>query len=191
MKRTFKKKRKFNVINILAVILSIAFIGSFFIKNTATYIAPEAQASEVESKVEVFDILSIDDLSLKDKITVYAMTFDVDPELLYDVVMIESQGNMKAVGDGGRSFGLAQFQKPTFERYVKMYKKQTGDKTTFDIHNEQHHIFIMAFAFSQGESSRNEWTAYRCLNNNGSYSFYSNQLKQRFTVTCDENKYNL
>ncbi len=60
-------------------------------------------------------------LSLKDYAISSATNAGIDPERFAALVSCESSWNPAAVGDGGKSTGLLQFQKRTFDEFAKKY----------------------------------------------------------------------
>lgn len=100
----------------------------------------------------------------------------VDPDLMLAVMRCESNGKQSTVGDGGRSRGIFQIQKPTWDRFTK----EMGE--TLDYNSPFDQARVATWAFANGK--QNEWTTYRSIKNGGSYSFYSKQLKKHFTVKC-------
>jgi hypothetical protein len=107
--------------------------------------------------------------------------YGVDGFLVSKIIKCESGTRMFAEGDGGLSLGPAQFQKPTFDRMAKAYKQEFGEDLVYE--SAIHQYRLLAFALSKGWG--NEWTAYRAIQNGGSYSFYSKQLGKHFNVRCD------
>lgn len=92
--------------------------------------------------------------------------------------MCESGG--KAVsGDSGHANGVLQIHEPTFERW----ERKMGEDLNYDSTMDQ--IKIGAWAFSQGDEYRNQWTMYVALKKGGTYSFYSKLLGKHYTVHCN------
>lgn len=92
------------------------------------------------------------------------------------IIECESQWNETALGDSGRSYGLFQFQKASFERMSKAFGEELNYYSSYD------QLKLGVWAVNNGYA--NEWTSYRAIMNGGKYSFYSKQLKQHFTVYC-------
>lgn len=120
--------------------------------------------------------LQIHELPLTMQVNHFAELYGVDGSVVNQVIKCESGGNQKAVGDGGLSKGIAQFQKSTFLRMEKKFGEDLNYESSFD------QAKLLTYAISQGWGQ--EWTAYRAIQNGGKYSFYSNQLKKHFTVYC-------
>lgn len=127
----------------------------------------------------------------KELIKLYAEKYGSDPEMLLDVMMHESGGDPRAVGDMGNSKSYFQYFDETWNRYVKRYNKTFGTNEKFDLYSIHDNIKLTAWVFSLGEAERNEWTTYRCLKNGGKYTFYSKLYKKKMTITCNADKYNL
>ena len=120
--------------------------------------------------------LEIKELSISMQIDYFAVLYGIDSSVVSKVIQCESEGKVTAMGDGGRSYGIAQFQKETFLRM----EKKLGEDLNYDSAYDQ--IKLLSFAISEGWG--NEWTTYRAIQNGGKYSFYSKQLKKHFTVIC-------
>jgi len=120
------------------------------------------------------------ELTLEEKAIISANKHGVDSLMVAQIVKCESNWKVDAVGDRGLSYGVAQFQVPTFNRMAKVYKEELGYDLSYTSPEDQ--IELLSFAISKGWGR--EWTAYRAIKNGGRYSFYSNQLKQHFTVHC-------
>lgn len=120
--------------------------------------------------------LNIIELSPQEQVQHFAKIYGADIDLVNVVIECESQWNVKARGDGGRSFGIFQFQKPSFERMAKAF----GEELDYYSYYDQIKLGVWALENGYG----NEWTAYVAIKNGGKYSFYSKQLQKHFTVYC-------
>ena len=121
-------------------------------------------------------VLPLDKQPIEVIVTHFANENGVDPTLMLNVMKYESGGKQSTVSDKGMSRGIFQYQKETFARHSKEF----GEKLDYNSPYDQAKLASWAIANGKG----NEWTVYRCLNNGGSYSFYSRQLKKHFTVSC-------
>jgi len=122
------------------------------------------------------DIVKVTDLSPKKQVEYFADLYVVDSNLISLIIDHESQWNNSAVGDGGRSRGIAQFQKSSFERMAKAMGEELDYTSEFD------QIKLLVWGVANGYGR--EWTAYRCIKNGGKYNFYSRQLGKHFHITC-------
>lgn len=120
--------------------------------------------------------LKISELPVAMQVNHFAKIYGVDGSIVNKVIKCESEGFHGAVGDGGRSRGIAQFQKSTFERMEKKLGEDLNYESSYD------QIKLLTYAISQGWG--NEWTAYVAIKKGGKYSFYSKQLKKHFVVYC-------
>ena len=127
------------------------------------------------SKAEAPEI-PLQDQPIENIVRHFAEVNGVDESLALAVMRCESQGRQDTVSDGGRSRGVFQYQKETFERHAKEY----GEVLDYNSSYDQAKLAMWAIAHGKG----NEWTAYRAIKNGGTYSFYSKQLKKHFTVKC-------
>jgi len=113
---------------------------------------------------------------IKDLVKLFAKQYGVDELIALTLVDCESDFLQKAIGDGGRSKGVMQYQKASFERHSKLLGEQLNYDSAYD------QIKLGMWAISQGYG--NEWTAYVAIKKGGKYSFYSKQLDKHFTVYC-------
>lgn len=161
------------------IFLLVAF---FTLSNVAiAYIADKTTLTYVKESTVT--------LTIEDYLQTYGELYGVDPNILYAVMMCESRGNPKSIGDGGRSKSYFQYMDETWNRYTKKYQETFGVTDTFDLYSIHDNAKLTAFVFSLGESSRNEWTCYRALARGGKYTFYSRINDKWFTVYCDPEKY--
>jgi len=116
------------------------------------------------------------ELPLEKQVELFTLVYGGDVELNKKVIKCESNGKQTAVGDSGLSRGIAQFQKPTFDRLSKKFGEELNYNSSYD------QLKLMVWSIANGYGSN--WTAYRAIKNGGTYSFYSKQLKKHFTVTC-------
>lgn len=116
-------------------------------------------------------------LSIEQQVVYFSALYGVNPNLMLSVMNCESEGNQNAKGDGGRSFGIFQFQKETWSRI----SKDMGE--VLDINSTHDQAKLASWAFAN--DYEREWTSYRAIKNGGSYSFYSKQLKKNFHIHCE------
>jgi len=69
---------------------------------------------------------------------------------LYKVIECESSWNSNAIGDLGKAFGLAQFHKPTFDRFCEGEYKNPFDQ-------------IKCFVKMAAEKGQQHWTCFKLL----------------------------
>jgi len=110
-----------------------------------------------------------------------APMFDQDPELISKIAYCESKFK-NVVHDGGHGRGVTGIHKKTFDLWLVRYKKETNE--TLDYNSSYGQLKMMSWAFSKGNSYRNQWSTYVAYKNGGTYSFYSKLLKDNFTVKC-------
>lgn len=116
--------------------------------------APVVVAKTVQTPVKKVD--SIDSMVYK-----YAAQYNVSAEVMNKVLFCESRFNPNAYNKNdpnGGSFGIAQFQKTTFEHYSKKAGIENGD-----YYNPDDSIKTMAYMFSLKQE--NQWSCYRIINN--------------------------
>lgn len=116
------------------------------------------------------------EMTVYGQIDYYSKLYNTNYDTVSKVIQCESKFNPNAVGDGGRSRGIGQFQEPTFNRLSRLMSEE------LDYNSQHDQIKLLTWSIANGHGR--EWTAYRCIMNGGSYSFYSSQLKKHFTVSC-------
>lgn len=107
--------------------------------------------------------------------------FGADYYLVERTIWNESNGIHEAVGDNGLSRGIAQIQEPTWEWLEGKYNKEYDEDLEYTSEYDQLKLTTWSIANGYG----NNWTAYRCIKNGGTYSFYSKQLGKYFNITCE------
>jgi len=108
----------------------------------------------------------------------YALQYGIDARVFKKVMWCESGYSPNKVGDGGRAKNVLQYHRATFIGDAK----EMGEDLDYNSYHDQ--IKAGAWSFSQGESYKRRWTAYRAIMNGGTYSFYSTLLQQHYTVNC-------
>lgn len=117
------------------------------------------------------------DLSTDQQVIYFSNLYGGDAEVALKVMECESGGNHQVTGDGGRSNGIFQFQRSTFNRMEKIL----GEDLNYDSQFDQ--VKLASFALSKPELAR-EWTAFVAIEKGGKYSFWSRQLNKHFVVYC-------
>lgn len=107
--------------------------------------------------------------------------FGQNPELINKITWCESK-HKDVVHDNGHGKGVTGIHKNTFDRWLPLYEIDQHETLNYDSSYDQ--IKMMSWAFSKGESYRNQWTSYVAYTNGGTYSFYSKLLGKYFTVKC-------
>ncbi len=124
----------------LLLIFPLLSVSLFFGKVHAE--APTLPPEPVKTEWTVEEVKSMVDY--------YADKYGVSRQLMQKVVNCESSYNYKAVGDGGKSFGLSQIHKPSHPTIT--YEESTNPDFALD---------FMASNISKGKG--NMWTCYRNL----------------------------
>ena len=122
---------------------------------------------------------TVQEYSVQELAKYFADYYGADYRDFYSTGWCESGWNPEAQGDGKRANNVLQIHQPTFNQWAKEMGEELDYNSTYD------HIKVGAWAFAQGESYRRAWTAYRALENGGTYSFYSKLLDKHFTVHCN------
>lgn len=103
-----------------------------------------AQAPEREVK----------DFSVKEMISYFAEYYKADEKELSKVAKCESSFNQKAVGDGGRAYGIFQYHKPTFDRFSKLLGED------LDYYSAHDQLKLTAFVFAEYPQYKKHWSCY-------------------------------
>lgn len=124
--------------------------------------------------------LEITEQSYAKQINYFAKLYGADSSLVKRVIDNESDGKHNKCGDNGLSCGIGQIQKTTWidleQKYNEVFKEDLNYTSQFD------QLKLTTWSIANGYGNR--WTAYRCIKNGGTYSFWSSQLQKQFTVTC-------
>jgi hypothetical protein len=129
---------------------------------------------------EPLEIINPIDLTVQEQVAYFTNIYGGDTSINNKVMYCESKGNHDTVSDGGRSNGILQFQKPTWNWMEDEFFEEYGEHLDYTSSFDQIKLFTWAMNKGYGRN----WTAYRAIMNGGTYSFYSNQLHRHFTVTC-------
>lgn len=116
------------------------------------------------------------ELTAEGQVIYFSNLYGIDANIITRVIDCESQWEHSAKGDGGRSNGIGQFQKSTFNRLSKLMGEELDYNSQFD------QIKLLTWSIANGHGR--EWTSFRALENGGIYKFYSKQLGKHFTVVC-------
>lgn len=87
--------------------------------------------------------------------------------------------------DGGLGVGSIGLHRDTFNRWLSEYQNDTNETLNYESNFDQ--LKMASWAFSKGESYRDDWTTYVAIRNGGVYKFYSKKLDRQFTVYCKLN----
>ncbi len=147
----------------LLLVLIVALIAVAILLTTGV---ARAQAPEIALKDQPIEAI----------VTHYAKENGVDPKFALSVMACESGGSQSVISDGGRSRGVFQIQKPTWERFTK----EMGEVLDYTSAMDQAKVAMWAFA----NDHEDEWTTVVALKKGGTYSFYSRQLHKHFIVKC-------
>lgn len=110
----------------------------------------------------------------------FAELYGVDGRIVNKVLDCESDYNHEIPGDGGRSKGIAQIQKPTWNWMEQEYFNEYGEHLDYKSSHDQ--IKLLAYQISKGHG--NNWTTFRAIKNGGKYSFWSSQNNRHYIVFC-------
>ena len=117
------------------------------------------------------------DLGYKEQIVHFSKLYGGDEKIALAVAHCESNGKHSAIGDGGHSRGIYQFQKSTFLRMEKEFGEDLDYGSRYD------QIKLGSWALAQ-KKYQNEWTTFVAIKKGGKYSFYSSLNKRHYTVSC-------
>ena len=79
-----------------------------------------------------------------------------DADLKLQIMICESGLNSDKVGDGGASYGIAQFQKHTFREFAAMNEKSMRKRGMWppSRKNPQHQLFLLDWGLDNGYANR-------------------------------------
>jgi len=115
--------------------------------------------------------VSVSESTLKGYLYELCLKYELDYQLLEDVITCESGWNVNAVGDSGKAVGLAQFWRGTFNQYC------AGDyKNPF--------AQLNCFAEMMYNGKEKHWTCYRKVANN--QLTYNTMIDEQENTTPEE-----
>jgi hypothetical protein len=158
------------LISILFLLILLPKIGLSKKNAEIGYILPEAVS-----------IVNPDAMTVQEMIEYIAPRFNQDPMLISKISYCESH-HLVVDHDGGYGLGVTGIHKKTFEGWLPLYQKENGE--TLDYGSSYDQLKMMSWAFSKGNSYRNQWTTYVAYKRGGEYSFFSKLLQKHFTVYC-------
>ena len=162
MKKTFK----ITFITLLVVLISLSLeMKQDHITGTGNMVPQEV-------------VLDFNSMTIPELITYIAPQYGQDPALLSKIAWCESNHDTNANHDGGRGKGATGLHRTTFNGWAK----EMG--LTLDYNSPMDQIRVMAWAFSQGESKRDDWTTYRAYMNGGTYTFTHSKTGITYTSRC-------
>jgi len=121
------------------------------------------------------------DYTVIELIDYIAPQFEQDPNLISKISYCESWHKI-VKHDGGRGVNITGIHDSTFNGWLPEYEKEVGE--TLDIKSSFDQLKMMSWAFSKGESYRDDWTTYVAYKKGGEYTFKSKLLGKIFTVRC-------
>jgi hypothetical protein len=130
----------------LFLIFPLLLVSFSFGKVSAEAPLPEVEVKK-EPVVEKKDF-TVDEI--KSMVDYYADKYEVSRDTMHKVVNCESSYNYKAVGDGGKSFGLSQIHSPSHPSIT--YKQSIDPNFALD---------FMASNIAKGKGKM--WTCWRQL----------------------------
>lgn len=172
------------MINKTIVAFFLIFLTFAFGKLTIMYIEvyqahqkAEEQLNKIQQEQE-----RINKMTYVEMVDYIAPQFQQDPHKIKQVIFNES-GFKVQCHDSCRARNVTAIHDSTFKTWLPKYEKEMGE--TLNMDSQFDSIKLMSWAFSKGNSYRNQWTTYvACTNPSGTYSFYSNLMKKSYTVVC-------
>lgn len=96
----------------------------------------------------------VKDLTVKEMIEYYADYYGASEKELSTTFKCESNFNQKAIGDGGKAVGIAQYHKPTFDRFSKLIGENLD---YYSVHDQ---IKLTSYIFAEYPQYRTHWTCF-------------------------------
>ena|SRR3990167_9913691 len=150
---------------LITSLILVSFLILSLPSSKANYIAPQAPPTR----------------DVKSMIQEISPRFNQSPTLISKIMWCESNHKV-ALHDNGAGKGVTGIHKNTFRGWLPLYEKEWSETLRYDSSYDQ--IKMMSWAFSKGNSYRNQWTSYVAYTNGGTYAFYSKLLKKDFVVKC-------
>lgn len=130
---------------LVTFIVTVIAVGNYIIsKHYAEKIIDEFRVTMAEASEDNTPT------TIEGLIVSSALRHGVSVEKMLRVARCESNLNTKAVGDGGRAYGVYQYHSPTFQSFSNLYG------VTYDYHSPTDQIDLTGWAFSQGLDTH--WT---------------------------------
>jgi hypothetical protein len=134
---------------IISILIGLCFIALGLSVKVSNAEAPQVPLQE-QSSAEI--------------VRHFTNLYGSDYDLVMSVLFCESNFRM-VPGDGGKSYGHAQYFKETFTRHSKALGEDLNYESSFD------QLKLISFDYSYSEAYRKEWTTYRAIQNGGTYIF--------------------
>lgn len=158
------------------ILLILAFLALFLIPKKSTSTQAMVSEAPLSATVVIPKAMTIEEMILE-----IAPRFEQDPALISKISFCESR-HKEVVHDGGHGLGVTGIHKRTFQGWLPKYEAEEGETLNYASSYDQ--LKMMSWAFSKGDSYRNQWTTYVAYKKGGTYSFYSRLLKGHYTVRC-------
>ena len=159
--------------------MALLFISMIFVSNSSVAINYTDDKEEVTPMevIELKDGITVEQYEMFDKYSkIYGANFD-------DLIMVakcESRYKHENLyGDKGTSYGIFQYQAPTFKRYSSLMGEELNYKS------EEDQIKLTAFIFAKHPEERKAWTTWVAYTKGGSYTFYSGLTNKKHTAFCN------
>lgn len=133
------------ILTIILVILCLIFTNELLTK-------------EVHYQRQEPVLPNYDSLTVKELIKLKAEKYNLSSNMMDEIILCESTYNPNAVHDGHRGVGVTGFHKSTFDLWLKKYEKETNQSLNYNSTFDQ--LELMSWAFSKGESYRDDWSSY-------------------------------
>lgn len=174
MKHKKKTKKKSNgllfliIIGILIYIaygLCVSYVRAMEIQRSQQ--PPEAPISPVET------------MSVHEMIEYTAKQFGQSTKTISTIVCSESNYTVSS-HDGGRAVNVTGIWDTTFDGWLPLYEKETGE--TLNKNSQFDSLKMMAWAFSKGDEYRYQWSTYHAYVNGGKAKIWSRYYNKYITV---------
>lgn len=137
---------------LVTIIVTVIAVGNYIIsKHYADKIIDEFRVTMAEaSETKALEVKKNTPTTVEGLIVSSALRHGVSAEKMLRVARCESNFNTKAIGDGGRAYGVYQYHSPTFNSFSNLYG------VTYDYRSPTDQIDLTGWAFSQGLDTH--WT---------------------------------
>ena len=156
---------------VLILLISVPTVTTYITVNASPAsqetekIEGEEPAEQVEETPKIESSKTITQKStqevVQDIIKEKSEKYNLNYSMMSKVIFCESGFQTNANHDGGRGKGVTGFHRATFNTWMARYFKETNQTLNYDSAYDQ--IELMSWAFTKGESYRDDWTSYNKL----------------------------
>lgn len=129
-------------------------LNEFYHAPTISTSIPRIETPKTQTRP--YQVVSVEKSHLIDFLKDLSVKYEIDYEVISNVVICESNWNINAYNEIGKSYGVAQFIFPTWQYFNKLRG------TDMDYLNPYHQLDMMAWAFKN--NLQESWDCFRIVN---------------------------